>query len=176
MAAAADIVLETLGRPEYPAAVHWSEDNLLATAAGPGVIIVNPCRMRGPRALTVLPESSMSFLEVDQYPEDCQESSTYSATYLRTRGMCQQRNSQIASSRLGVRSVSWSPRGCDVPGNALLTSVTENHEAGDLLWCSVTCLTLPACPNQKPPKCTLYTAGEGPRSSNRLPNAMADSC
>ena len=122
-------VLEILGRPEYPAAVQWSEDNLLAVAAGPSVIIVNPGQLRGPRASTVLPEPSTSLLEADEYPEEPQESCIYSATYLRTRGMCQQRNSQIASSRLGIKAVSWSPLGCDLSGNALLTSVSENHQA-----------------------------------------------
>ena len=124
-------VLETLGRPEYPAAVQWSEDNLLAVVAGPGVIIVNPSQLRGPRASTVLPETSMSLLEADAYPADPQESCSYSTTYLRTRGMCQHRNSQIASSRLAVRSICWSPLGCDLPGNALLTSITENHQASN---------------------------------------------
>lgn len=125
--------LETLGRPEYPGAVQWSQDNLLAVAAGPSVIIVNPCQLRGPRASTILPEATMLFMEADGYPEEPQESCTYSAAYLRTRGMCQQRNSQTASSRLGVKSVSWSPLGCDLPGNALLTSVTENHLASSIV-------------------------------------------
>lgn len=128
MIAVASDVLETLGRPEYPAAVQWSEDNLLAVAAGPGVIIVNPCYLRGPRASTVLPETTMSSLEADAYPVDPENSCSYSVTFLRTRGMCQHRNSQLASSRLAVRSVCWSPLGCDLPGNALLTSITENHQ------------------------------------------------
>ena len=133
MTAVASDVLETLGRPEYPAAVQWSEDNLLAVAAGPSVIIVNPCELRGPRASTVLPGTSMSLMETDAYPVDPQESCLYSVTYLRTRGMCQHRSSQIASSRLAVRTVCWSPLGCDLPGNALLTSVTENHQASGML-------------------------------------------
>lgn len=129
MTAVASDVLEILGRLEHPAAVQWSEDNLLAVAAGPGVIIVNPCQLRGPRASTVLPESSTSLLEADAYPHDPQASLTYSATYLRTRGMYQHRSTQMASSRLAVKSVCWSPLGCDLPGNALLTSVTESHQA-----------------------------------------------
>ena len=133
MTAIASDVLETLGRPEYPAAVQWSEDNLLAVAAGPSVIIVNPCQLRGPRASTVRPETSMSMLEADAYPVDPQESCSYSVTYLRTRGMCQHRSSQIASSRLAVRCVCWSPLGCDLPGNALLTSITENHQVSGAL-------------------------------------------
>ena len=125
-------VLETLGRPEYPAAVQWSEDNLLAVAAGSAVLIVNPCQVRGPRGSTVLPEPSMNVLQVDQYPVTPKDSVTYASTYLRTRGLCSQRNSQLASSKLGIRSVSWSPLGCDLPGNALLASVTENHQANDV--------------------------------------------
>ncbi|KAL3160796.1 hypothetical protein ABBQ38_009207 [Trebouxia sp. C0009 RCD-2024] len=128
MTAVASDVLEILGRLEHPAAVQWSEDNLLAVAAGPGVIIINPCQLRGPRASTILPEPSTSLLEADAYPHDPQASLTYSATYLRTRGIYQHRSTQIASSRLAVRSVCWSPLGCDLPGNALLTSVTENHQ------------------------------------------------
>lgn len=134
MTAVASDVLETLGRPEYPSAVQWSEDNLLAVAAGPGVIIVNACQLRGPRASTVLPETTLSLLEADAYPVDSQESCSHSVTYLRTRGMCQHRNSQLASSKLAVRSVCWSPLGCDLPGNALLTSITENHQASGGLW------------------------------------------
>ncbi len=129
MTAVANDVLETLGRPEHPAAVQWSEDNLLAVASGPGVIIINPCQLRGPRASTVLPEPSTSLLEADAYPCDPQASVTYSATYLRTRGMYQHRSSQIASGRLAVKSLCWSPLGCDLPGNALLTSITENQQA-----------------------------------------------
>lgn len=126
-------VLETLGRPEYPAAVQWSEDNLLAVAAGPSVIITSPCQLRGPRASTVLPETTMSLLETDAYPVEPQESCSYSVTYLRTRGMCHHRSSQIASSRHAVRNICWSPLGCDLPGNALLASITENHQASGVL-------------------------------------------
>ncbi|DBA85227.1 TPA: hypothetical protein ACH3X2_005930 [Trebouxia sp. C0005] len=121
-------VLETLGRPEYPAAVQWSEDNLVAVAAGPAVLVINPCKLRGPRGSTALPEPAVDVLEVAQYPAMPKDSVTYASTYLRTRGLCNQRNSQLASSKLGIRSVCWSPLGCDLPGNTLLTSVTENHQ------------------------------------------------
>ncbi|KAL0042386.1 hypothetical protein WJX77_010878 [Trebouxia sp. C0004] len=121
-------VLETLGRPEYPAAVQWSEDNLVAVAAGPAVLVINPCQLRGPRGSTALPEPAVDVLQVAQYPATPKDSVTYAATYLRTRGLCNQRNSQLASSKLGIRSVCWSPLGCDLPGNTLLTSVTENHQ------------------------------------------------
>ena len=127
-------VLETLGRPEYPAAVQWSEDNLLAVAAGPAVLIVNPCQVRGPRGSTALPEPLLELLEVDEYPQKPMNSVAYASGYIRTRGMCNQRNSQLASSRLGIRSICWSPLGCDLPGNTLLTSVTENHQASNF-WC-----------------------------------------
>jgi len=122
-------VLETLGRPEYPAAVQWSEDNLVAVAAGPAVLVINPCQLRGPRGSTALPEPSVDVLQVAQYPKTPKDSVTYASTYLRTRGLCNQRNSQLASSKLGIRSVCWSPLGCDLPGNTLLTSITENHQA-----------------------------------------------
>ncbi len=122
-------VLETLGRPEYPASVQWSEDNLLAVAAGPTVLIINPGQVRGPRGSTVLPEPSLDLLQVDQYPVAPEKSIAYASTYIRTRGLCNQRNSQLASSRLGIRSICWSPLGCDLPGNALLASITENHQA-----------------------------------------------
>ena len=122
-------VLETLGRPEYPAAVQWSEDNLVAVAAGPAVLVINPCQLRGPRGSTALPEPAVDVLQVAQYPTTPKDSVTYASTYLRTRGLCNQRNSQLASSKLGIRSVCWSPLGCDLPGNTLLTSVTENHQA-----------------------------------------------
>ena len=146
MTAVTSDVLEILGRLEHPAAVQWSQDNLLAVAAGPGVIIINPCQLRGPRASTVLPEPSTSLLEADAYPLDPQASLTHSATYLRTRGMYQHRSTQIASSRLAVKSVCWSPLGCDLPGNALLTSITENHQASHgVIEVATTCAPYKAC-------------------------------
>lgn len=165
MSAVANDVLEILGRPEYPAAAQWSEDNLLAVASGPSVIIINPCQLRGPRASTVLPEPSTSLLEADAYPCDPQASVTYSAMYLRTRGTYQHRNSQIASSRLAVKSVCWSPLGCDLPGNALLTSITENHQARHRI--------ITAAMTYSPPK-SLSPAGEDPLTPTELSNTLAD--
>ena len=60
-------VLETLGRPEYPASVQWSPDNLLAVAAGAGVVVINPSHVCGPRGSTANPEPNCSFMEVDAY-------------------------------------------------------------------------------------------------------------
>ena len=129
MAAVNGDVVETLGRPEYSSAVQWSEDNLLAVAAGPAVYIVNPSCVTGPRGSTALPEPSLDLLQVDGYPREPKDSSTYASAYMGTRGMCYQRTSQIASSKLGIRRICWSPLGCDMSGNALLTSITENHQA-----------------------------------------------
>ena len=137
-------VLETLGRPEYPAAVQWSEDNLVAVAAGPAVLVINPCQLRGPRGSTALPEPAVDVLQVAQYPATPKDSVTYASTYLRTRGLCSQRNSQLASSKLGIRCVCWSPLGCDLPGNTLLTSVTEHHQA-----CAVLARNFTICLRQK---------------------------
>ena len=132
MASGSDVV-ETLGRPEYPAAVQWSEDNLIAVAAGPTVSILNPSRVSGPRGSTPLPESSLDLCQVDGYPLTPEKSIAYASAYMRTRGMCSQRTSQLASSKLGIRSICWSPVGCDVPGNALLISITENHLVSQLV-------------------------------------------
>ena len=79
-------VVETLGRPEYPSAVQWSEDNLLAVAAGPAVYIVNPSGVNGPRGSTALPEPSLELLQVDGYPREPTDSCTYASAYMRTRG------------------------------------------------------------------------------------------
>lgn len=128
----AKVVLETTGRPEYPSAAQWSQDNLLAVAAGPGVLVVAPPGLNGARGSTALPQPECSFMEVDAYPEETIESPSYTSTYLLTRGMYQARNSQMASSKIGIRSISWSPLGCDQAGNALLSSVTDNFQVQSL--------------------------------------------
>lgn len=43
-------VLPTVNRPHYPAAVEWSEDNLLAVATANTVVILNPAHLSGPRS------------------------------------------------------------------------------------------------------------------------------
>ena len=128
----AKVVLETTGRPEYPSAAQWSQDNLLAIAAGPGVLVVAPPSLNGARGSTELPQPECSFMEVDAYPEETIESPSYTSTYMLTRGMYQARNSQMASSKIGIRSISWSPLGCDQAGNALLSSVTDNFQVHSL--------------------------------------------
>lgn len=120
--------LETLGRPEYPASVQWSQDNLLAVAVGSGVVVISPDDVCGPRGSTANPEPNCSFMEVDAYPEETGTSTSYTLTFMRTRGLYTARTSLLASSKIGIRSVTWSPLGCDAPGNALLTTVTDNFQ------------------------------------------------
>ena len=124
----ANVVLETTGRPEYPSAAQWSQDNLLAVAAGPGVLVVAPFSVNGARGSTELPQPECSFMEVDAYPEETVGTPSFTSTYMLTRGMYQARNSQMASSKIGIRNISWSPLGCDRAGNAVLCSVTDNFQ------------------------------------------------
>lgn len=147
MVARSERVLETTGRPEYPAAAQWSAENLLAIAAGPGMVVVAPPNLSGARGSTALSPTGCAFVEVDAYPKDTTECTAFTSTYMLTRGLYQARNSQAAISRIAVRSISWSPPGCDVQGNALLTSVTDNfqvHTGLSLLhtWFEVSWLNL----------------------------------
>ena len=123
-----EAVVETTSHSEYPAAAQWSQDNLLAVAAGPGVVVTAPCKLSGARGSTAMPQPECFLMEVDAFPMETSESASFASTFMRTRGMYQARNSQGASSKIGIRSVSWSPLGCDLPGNALLTSVTDTYQ------------------------------------------------
>ena len=44
-------------QPELPDAIHWSQDNHLAVAAGHTVVILNPSHLAGPRGYVAIPQA-----------------------------------------------------------------------------------------------------------------------
>lgn len=106
--------------PEFHNAVQWSEDNLIAVAAGRTVVILSPSDLSGPRNyITIKPE--LNPLVLGCIPEDHANSiplSILCSTELRFK--------EAASTV--VRAVSWSPIGCSSSGGCVLAVLDNSNQ------------------------------------------------
>lgn len=106
-------------RPCFPQAVQWSDDNLIAVAAGSAVAILAPWNMSGPRGY--VSTAKVEYL-ADQVgglasPEDNNNIHCGLAS-LRAR---------FGEKLSTVRSISWSPVGCSSTGTCILAVLTDDH-------------------------------------------------
>ena len=109
-------------RPAFPDAVKWSEDNLLAVAAGSTAVILNPADLAGPRAFVAGEEADWEATEVGAVPRS--GDSNVHFRLLQPRRVLGGGDKQKPT----VRSVSWSPAGCTSAGGCLLATVTDDHK------------------------------------------------
>ncbi|XP_024538218.1 uncharacterized protein LOC9655725 [Selaginella moellendorffii] len=99
--------------PLYPNSVRWSEDNLLAVAAGHMVTILNPASLSGPRSfVSVSVKPSFDFGTVNR--DELKHHLLMPLTLSR-------------DSRAVVRSIDWSPQGVGSHGGCLLAVATTDY-------------------------------------------------
>ncbi|CAD7696026.1 unnamed protein product [Ostreobium quekettii] len=134
--------------PAYPDAVQWSQDDLLAVAAGAVVVILNPFNLGGPRACAAGAPPDVGPLVADcvpQRPQSCLKFSVAALEEMRLRD---------AAWRAPARSLAWSPRGCAPDGGCLLARVLADHqvlvdaapvEKISANWVTMANLTKPLC-------------------------------
>lgn len=113
-----------LNSPEFPCAVQWSEDNLLAVAGGNFITVLSPAHLAGPRAFAAVDKPAPDALCVGCLP-------THSA-----RPACGRYNRAVAfeanvcrdsNTTASFRSFAWSPLGCATQGGCLIASITSDH-------------------------------------------------
>ena len=121
-------------RPTYPDAVKWSDDNLLAVASGPSVVICSVSDLSGPRSFTNCAVQDLPHLLADKIPDD--HASNLHFHLRNVAGFSATPKGPPSS--LAVRSLEWSSLGCTATGGCLLATITEDHK--------VSCLAATLCP------------------------------
>lgn len=108
-----------LNYPPCPVdAVKWSEDNLIAVAAGHTAVIASPADITGPRGYAVIRTDSMP-AELGCKPS-CYENSVAIGL------SCMLQSGPTGHTATSVRGLCWSPAGCTASGSCLLTLVASD--------------------------------------------------
>ncbi|GAQ87113.1 Transducin/WD40 repeat-like superfamily protein [Klebsormidium nitens] len=100
--------------PVFPNSVRWSEENLLAAAAGHLVTILDPSSLSGPRGYITLPQGPKQDIG-----EISDEDSTKPSVFpLKLR----------KETQTHIRSIDWSPQGFAPDAGCLLAVCTSAHD------------------------------------------------
>eukprot|EP00798_Chlamydomonas_sp_ICE-L_P028355 gene28355-31482_t len=110
--------------PTSPNSIQWSQDNLLAIAAGHSVTILNPARLDGARGHTATPTPDLDARLVGCVPRDYHTSAALSKTVLAEARMAESNDRM----KLYISSIAWSPMGCSPQGGCLLTTATSDFK------------------------------------------------
>lgn len=108
--------------PDVPAAIQWSDDNLLAVAARGTITILNPGALDGPRSFATVGAFKLDTLQVGALPRQPETSGTLLhavATEARTQ--------DVANSDASVLCMAWSPLGSTQQGGCILATVGSDH-------------------------------------------------
>lgn len=110
--------------PEFPSAVQWSEDNLLAVAAGNFITVLNPGQLGGPRGFAAVDRPAPDSLCVGVLPFfDARPScGRYNRAVAYETNVCRDPNATAS-----FRCVAWTSLGCTSQGGCLLAGVTDDH-------------------------------------------------
>lgn len=112
--------------PAYPNSICWSQDNLIAVAAGHTVSILNPADVQGPKAFVLHHvQPSTEALDVQckpAHPQSVPPLVLAVAAGDGGSGKC-----------VAVRGVTWSPPGAAADGGCLLATLTDDHKVGCVL-------------------------------------------
>ena len=103
-------------RPQCYAALHWSEDNLLAAAAGGQVSVLSPGDLQGPRSFTAQGIEPLSPGSGSAVPTDHECNADFQVRECAI--------SDRAGAANPVRALAWSPRGLQASGECYLTAIT----------------------------------------------------
>lgn len=110
--AAAGRCVHLFSSPQFPSAVRWSEENLLAVAAGHLVTIFNPASLSGSRGY-IFCKSSPSLSVGSVSNADLEDSVLLPIRLSR-------------ENKVAVRSIDWSPQGYAAEGGCLLAVCTTD--------------------------------------------------
>lgn len=111
--------------PVQPDSLAWSQDDLLAVAAGPAVVLVNPFDMQGPRSyINFSARGDATASHPQCTPEEPDSSLKYALSCMRTERV------KEFSWAPHVKSIAWSPPGCGPDGICLLATVLSDHQVG----------------------------------------------
>lgn len=109
--------------PVQPDSLVWSQDDLLAVAAGPAVVVLNPYDMKGPRSYINFSKRGNAAASHPQCtPEEPDSSLKYALSCMRTERLNE------FSWAPHVKSIAWSPSGCGPDGVCLLATVLSDHQ------------------------------------------------
>lgn len=131
--------------PHFPDAVQWSEDNLIAVAAGSSAVVLNPANLAGPRAHTphrnpdpehpprrylAAPASHMlgQLLKL----RDKKAVGSEGSRKVESEGSRREKESPMAL----ARALAWAPAGSAEAGGCLLTVLYDDGQvrASAQLW------------------------------------------
>lgn len=107
--------------PAFAPAIAWSQDNLLAVAAGHTVVLLSPGALAGPRAFLGDKDVNISALHCGCMPKGFSSNLPFllnTATEVR---------SIETGYKAAVRSLAWSPAGFTPQAGCLLATVTQDH-------------------------------------------------
>lgn len=109
--------------PVQPNALAWSQDDLLAAATGPAVVILNPFHLKGPRSHVNFARTRCAAAALPGcHPQDRDASLQFSV------GCMKLAKEKDVSANPTVRSISWSPSNCGPEGSCLLAAVLSDHQ------------------------------------------------
>ena len=126
-------VLGLANKPVGPDCVKWSEDGVLAVAAGHSAVLLNPGDLSGPRAFASPGnQCDVSVLQAPGSPREATADAHHELSHLRMAAMV----SQYPSLQVGLtaRSLAWSPAGCSQAAGCLLATATNDHQVGGFGW------------------------------------------
>ena len=120
-------VLGLANRPVGADCVKWSEDGVLAVAAGHSAVLLRPGDLAGPRAFAS-PGGlcDVEVLHAPGRPAKPTEDAHHELAHLRAAAMVSQYPSLQAG--LAARCLGWSPAGCSAAAGCLLAVVTNDHQ------------------------------------------------
>ncbi|GAB4816748.1 hypothetical protein N2152v2_003794 [Parachlorella kessleri] len=112
--------------PRVPNSVQWSEEGLLAVAAGNAITLLHPGRLDGPRAFAgVTSPMDTAALDAAGIPEDHSDVHLQLANL---RKLAFTRSYHLVIADQGTRSLAWSPLGATPHGGCQLAVVTQDHK------------------------------------------------
>lgn len=100
---------------------RWSEDNLLAIAAGASITILNPATLGITRAFAPYRSVDLSVWAPGFRPREWVDSPQFALAAVT------EVNVQASAGKQGWRCVSWSPAGCTPPGGCYLAALSTDH-------------------------------------------------
>lgn len=129
-------VLGLANAPFTPDCCCWSEDGVLAVAAGHSAVLVGPSALGGPRAFaTPADAGDPTVLQAPGAPADASADAHHELAHLRAAALVSQYPAVQAG--LAARALAWSPAGCGDAAGCLLAAVTSDHQvrwAEGVLW------------------------------------------
>lgn len=109
--------------PLQPNAITWSQDDLLAVATGPVVVLLNPFHLKGPRShISFTRHADPGVALPGCHPQDRDASLQFSVACMKLV-----KEKEVATPPT-VRSLAWSPSNCGPDGSCLLAAVLSDNQ------------------------------------------------